>query len=166
MRHGVRSHALCHPTRLDMGHGLCKSCYSKQRYRTDGGATRAKMTAYAKAHPEMRRAIWRKHAYGLSLEECEALHVRQKGACGICGEPGTVYALNVDHDHVTGRVRGLLCGLCNRALGQFRDRIDLVIKAKDYMERWEAEQHLRPMGKLRHRARFKAGAANLDNLRA
>lgn len=137
MRHGVRSHATCHPDRLDMGHGLCKSCYFKSRYYNDGGATKRRMMEYTKAHPEMRKAIWWKHAYGLTPEQCNELYTKQDGRCAICHEPGTLYGLNVDHDHVTGYVRGLLCGLCNRALGQFRDRLDLVVSAKRYMEEWE-----------------------------
>lgn len=62
--------------------------------------------------------------YGLSLAEYDALMNAQSGVCKICGEPeravassGIVLSLSVDHDHATGKVRGLLCRHCNIAVG-------------------------------------------------
>jgi hypothetical protein len=54
----------------------------------------------------------------------------QDGLCAICREAP---AEHVDHDHVSGRVRGLLCFNCNGALGQFRDRVDLMLRAVAYL---------------------------------
>lgn len=62
----------------------------------------------------------------------------QGGVCAICRE---AKAEHVDHDHSTGKVRGLLCFNCNGALGQFRDRTDLMIRAVGYL-RGGAFQHL------------------------
>jgi hypothetical protein len=56
-----------------------------------------------------------RHKYGLSIEDYEAMYERQGGKCALCGHPDR---LCVDHDHQTGRVRGLLCYLCNTALGR------------------------------------------------
>ncbi len=57
----------------------------------------------------------------------------QGGGCAICGKrPGKV-SLHVDHDHETGEVRGLLCVGCNNALGQFRDDLELLARASDYL---------------------------------
>lgn len=54
----------------------------------------------------------------------------QGGLCAICREAP---ATHVDHDHATGKVRGLLCFNCNGALGQFRDRQDLMLRAVVYL---------------------------------
>ena len=63
--------------------------------------------------------------YGISLDDFEKMVSAQDGKCAICGlDPSTVEisaathrTLHVDHDHSTGRVRGLLCNGCNRAIG-------------------------------------------------
>lgn len=116
-----------------MGHGLCKNCYSKRLYDTDG-KTKSRMEAYAKARPAMRAAIWRKHAYGLSEAEWYALYESQGGCCAICGKPEQINVLNIDHDHATGIVRGMLCGHCNKAIGLFGDDLDRIARAYYYLK--------------------------------
>lgn len=60
-----------------------------------------------------------KARYGITLEDYEALLVKQNGVCAICEEEcKTGERLSVDHDHETGAVRGLLCRACNFRLGQ------------------------------------------------
>lgn len=75
--------------------------------------------------------------YGISGDEYEALLLAQGGGCAICGKSqGTEKnRLAVDHDHVTDRVRGLLCHRCNRALGAFGDSIDGIRRVLAYLER-------------------------------
>lgn len=73
---------------------------------------------------------------GITLEDYEDMLVQQGGGCAICGgRRGNkdVNVLYVDHNHVTGTVRGLLCGKCNRGLGMFQDRPDLLEKARKYL---------------------------------
>nr|WP_326581467.1 endonuclease VII domain-containing protein [Actinacidiphila glaucinigra] len=53
------------------------------------------------------------------------------GICCICLDAP---AEHVDHDHGTGRVRGVLCFSCNAALGQFKDRPDVIRRAAAYVE--------------------------------
>jgi hypothetical protein len=78
------------------------------------------------------RAVWLRK-YGLSLVEFAELLKAQGGRCAICGSTdwgktgGSVRQWpNVDHDHATGQVRGLLCDRCNRGLGYFGDSAELL----------------------------------------
>ena len=73
-----------------------------------------------------------KRKYGLTLQEFDELLASQGGGCAICGNPN---ADNVDHDHVTGRVRGILCWNCNVGVGQFEDDIERLIAATSYLDR-------------------------------
>jgi hypothetical protein len=71
-----------------------------------------------------------KRKYGLTLETYEDLLASQRGGCAICGNPD---ADNVDHDHETGRVRGILCWDCNIAIGKFEDDEDRLVAAATYL---------------------------------
>jgi hypothetical protein len=86
------------------------------------------------------------HRYGLTELQFSRLVVKQNGCCAICrtGNPGARKNVSnwfVDHDHVSGKVRGLLCNRCNRAIGQFEDSPDLLLRAAAYLERAGAEQN-------------------------
>jgi hypothetical protein len=78
--------------------------------------------------------------YGMSTLGYIEMYDRQKGHCGICDQvgifkrPDGTLPMDVDHDHVTGKVRGLLCGSCNRALGFFGDSVDGLLKAVSYLQ--------------------------------
>lgn len=73
--------------------------------------------------------------YGITPEDFNMMHENQKGLCAICNKPELVKAnLAVDHDHNTGKVRGLLCSTCNHALGAFGDSVELLHKAIAYLE--------------------------------
>jgi DNA-directed RNA polymerase subunit RPC12/RpoP len=55
--------------------------------------------------------------YGITVRDYVRLLAAQDYKCGICGHEQTTQELDVDHDHTTGKVRGLLCRSCNRAIG-------------------------------------------------
>ena len=69
----------------------------------------------------------------------------QGGKCWICQGDNGLKALCIDHDHKTNNVRGLLCNLCNRAIGLLRDDPELIDKAAEYIRKGSPE-HLQ--GKL------------------
>lgn len=93
------------------------------------------------AFPERRQATRRLCRYGVTPEQFDQMLADQNGVCAICGEPETrmrldvLLPLSVDHDHVTGRVRGLLCHPCNQAIGFFKDDPERLVKAIEYLRR-------------------------------
>jgi hypothetical protein len=76
----------------------------------------------------------RKHTHGLTVEDYNRLFEAQGGMCGICAEP-LAKSINIDHDHIRGTVRGILCHHCNVGLVHFRDNPMLLSKALQYLER-------------------------------
>lgn len=84
--------------------------------------------------PSSRAATVRR--YGITVDEYDAMLRAQGFACAICQSScGTGRRLSVDHDHATGRVRGLACHRCNVGLGYFRDRPALLEAAAAYLRR-------------------------------
>lgn len=83
-----------------------------------------------------KRAARRRHVletYGLSETDLARLLEYQGKVCAICqGE--RPYELNVDHDHETGHVRGLLCRRCNKVLRDVRDCRSILLRAADYLD--------------------------------
>ena len=68
------------------------------------------------------RAYNLKSKHGITLADYERMLAQQSGKCAICGSlsPGhNETHFHVDHDHLTGRVRGLLCECCNVGIGYF-----------------------------------------------
>jgi hypothetical protein len=80
-----------------------------------------------------------KARYGITAAEYDVLLAEQGGLCALCRERP---AEHVDHDHVFGHVRGLLCSCCNQGLGNFRDQLTHLRAAVDYLERttWTRQQ--------------------------
>jgi Recombination endonuclease VII len=89
---------------------------------------------------ERRRAYQRnfdlKRNYGITIDDYNQMFIDQRGCCAICETPQyqTNKRLHVDHDHVTGKVRGLLCHNCNLTLGRLKENIDVLRKAIRYLE--------------------------------
>lgn len=71
--------------------------------------------------------------FGLTRAEFEAMVEAHDGACAICKGNRAKRALHIDHDHETGRIRGLLCGKCNLGLGHARDSVERLRRAIVYL---------------------------------
>lgn len=87
---------------------------------------------YRKANPEKRKRwqrINRIRSYGIEPHEYEAMIVAQSGCCAICERR---QPLCIDHDHITGEVRGLLCKPCNSAIGLLREDPATIQRALEY----------------------------------
>lgn len=100
------------------------------------------MREYRKKNPAIMKGIDLKKRFGISLERFDAMMEEQNGVCKICSQPeksvdhrtGQVRHLAVDHCHVNGHVRGLLCSDCNTAIGLLGDNPELLRKAAEYVE--------------------------------
>lgn len=103
----------------------------KEKYRLENkDKYNAEQRKYRKEHPEKfkkyyeERTEWRKaytkrktiEKYGITQEQHKQMLLKQEGKCALCEKTFTGQ-INIDHDHVTGKVRGLLCSHCNTSLG-------------------------------------------------
>jgi hypothetical protein len=112
----------------------CKVCQNAStRKATDPEKHRQKMVAYRASDPSRSKNYNLKYRYGIDQKSVTRLLEAQGGACVICQSP--LIRMTVDHDHLTGRVRGLLCFSCNSGLGCFKDNPKLLQAAKDYLAR-------------------------------
>lgn len=92
-------------------------------------------------NPEYHRNSNLKKLYGITLDDYNEMLRLQNGVCKLCGNPesrktksGTLMNLHVDHCHTTHKVRGLLCHHCNVALGSFKDSVETLQRAIDYLK--------------------------------
>lgn len=75
--------------------------------------------------------------YGITREQYEAMLTEQGGLCAICRQvPTNSKGFAVDHDHDTGKVRGLLCGTCNSGIAHLQDNPQLLEEAAAYLRRY------------------------------
>lgn len=99
--------------------------------------SRQNSRSYQQRHPNKQKE-WQLKKYNLTLIEWDEIYNKQFGGCAICGnkdETKNHYAcLSVDHNHKTGKVRGLLCFNCNTAIGKLQENAELFDRAKKYLE--------------------------------
>ena len=108
----------------------CKKQYHREYYRR----RKAENPLYGKEYS--RKSTLAKH--GMTLDTYNSMLAQQNGKCAICkkmpeGKGVSRANLVIDHDHRTGKIRGLLCDFCNRGLGIFRDDPSLLETAASYL---------------------------------
>jgi hypothetical protein len=89
---------------------------------------------YYKNRPGLKRSFHLKYNYGMTVAEYDIMFLEQGGLCAICGK-ASKERLHVDHDHSSGKVRGLLCRPCNRGIGLLGDSSSRLRSAALYLER-------------------------------
>lgn len=108
---------------------------TKKWTRDDHNAySRAYMKRLREENPDKVKDAKLRDKYGIGLEEFRQRIEDQDGLCAICGV--TMEKPHVDHDHVTGKVRGVLCAQCNVGLGMFRDDPSALHAAIEYLLRY------------------------------
>lgn len=110
----------------------CENIANKARYKP-------KPKRVSKALPDTKERKFKrmiKHRYNLTTEEYESMYLKQNKSCAICYKKlqlGSPKGLYIDHNHKTGKVRGLLCPSCNSAIGKLKEDIDIFKRAIDYL---------------------------------
>jgi len=127
--------------------GKCKNAYGRNHYANNKEAAakrkrrwyrrnRESILAAARSRPDRDYHAKKLRGYGMDVEAYEGMQKRQGRVCAICRQPPNgkrVERLSVDHDHETGKVRGLLCRRCNAALGLCHDSIEWLQEAMKYL---------------------------------
>jgi Recombination endonuclease VII len=123
----------------------CRNCYRdwyNERYENNPEFREKRSRHFEKfykekypAHRERRLNERLLSMYGITREEFDILSETQGNVCAICRRfPEGKTRLSVDHDHETGKIRGLLCGNCNSGLGHFKDNPELLAVAITYLD--------------------------------
>jgi dCMP deaminase len=117
----------------------CNKCATKREFKLMADK-KPWQKEYVRTYQRKRRL---KHRYGLTLEDFDRMLDAQGGVCAICKkcDPKKTKSrefanLVVDHDHVTGETRGLLCHNCNRAIGQLEDNPYILQRAAAYLTKY------------------------------
>jgi HD-GYP domain-containing protein (c-di-GMP phosphodiesterase class II) len=106
-------------------HHYCKKCNSVQRKRT--------------YNYDQSRKIRILNSYKINIDDVQKIYILQNKKCKICKTENPSVSnyggLHIDHCHVTGEVRGLLCNSCNILLGLAKDNISILNSAIDYLKK-------------------------------
>jgi hypothetical protein len=107
----------------------CKSCHLDQwRHYQQNNSQKVKV--------QLRKSEL-KREYNITLEDYNLMFKQQNGCCAICNKHQSELSktLSVDHCHITGEVRGLLCNGCNRGMGMLGDNIQILKNAVKYLSK-------------------------------
>lgn len=108
----------------------CKEC------RVDQKRERDRLDPYEKKRRTRNSNLKRK--FGITIDEYDEMLFEQGGECFICGEKQNGNKeLSVDHDHVTGKIRSLLCSRCNTFVGYVESNPNLLSKVMDYIKSYK-----------------------------
>jgi hypothetical protein len=104
-------------------------------YKANKQKVLARNRAWRKNNPDKHRSTHLKSRYGITVEQSAALFVGQGSVCAICKtETPPNNGWHVDHDHLTNKVRGVLCRHCNLGIGYFKDDTGFLANAISYLQ--------------------------------
>lgn len=89
---------------------------------------RARLTASEKRDRRLRKL------YGITAADFDRMLEAQRHCCAICGDALRPCSTHIDHDHATGRVRGVLCSRCNQGIGLLRESQTILAAAAEYLK--------------------------------
>jgi hypothetical protein len=125
-------------------HSICVAChktYQKNLHARDSEARNRQLERskkYRELNPEkyklgIRNATLKKK-YGITIEEYNSMLATQNNQCAVCFDAPKHQRLHVDHNHKTGKVRGLLCQACNVSIGKMKESPELLRRLALYIE--------------------------------
>jgi len=94
---------------------------------------------YAEKHPQIVKNGQLKNRFGITLVEYNQFLHKQNNKCALCfiDQQNCSKAFAVDHNHITGKIRGLLCHPCNVGLGCFKENLLVLENAINYLKKWK-----------------------------
>lgn len=128
-----------HKSRVSRGgkHHTCIRCHAKDNrewyLKNREAILQRQREKRHSVNPDIKRDYRFRRIYKITLQNYYDMEMSQNGCCAICEEAPARDLLCVDHDHDTGKVRGLLCGRCNRVLGSMEDNPILLEKMIKYL---------------------------------
>lgn len=114
----------------------CRSKSSKKYYKENKNKRTKTQNKWEKRNPNYRKEYGLKRYYNMTLEDHEQMYLKQNGCCAICDVPIEYNNIKTDHDHKTGKVRGLLCARCNHLLAGLDD-VEFFNRAMVYLDEQE-----------------------------
>ena len=137
--------------RAPEGYRYCSSCgtmlelnscnFHKSTSLQDGGFQYRCKSCIKKANAQARdNGNWKRYhyksVYGITPEKKQEMINEQEGCCAICHEPFGNRRICIDHNHITGKIRRILCNNCNSILGMSNERILVLESAIEYLRRY------------------------------
>ena len=137
----------CGSEREDKKYQLCNKCREEKRKsdannmqlglcRNCGGKRENLVVQHCDRCREAQKTTKLKRTYDITIEDYNRMFEEQNGVCWICGNVETTNGgtLHIDHNKESGKIRGLLCGKCNRAIGCLNHSPELLQRAIEYLE--------------------------------
>lgn len=123
--------ASCHPEKDHLAKGLCKSCYNKNYFQEHKEEYKQANSVWRLKNKKKLRNKNLLYYFGITLDQFNHILKQQNNKCAICSKENPT---DLDHNHSTGKIRGILCRHCNTALGLFKENVQTIENAIGYLK--------------------------------